>query len=266
MKNQKIGVIAGRGKIPELLKSHLDSKKIQSFFLGLKGFANPKICDKMLFVGQIKQAIKDLKKEKITHLIFIGGLDRPSLDDIKLDFEGWIFVLKNAFKIKGDNSLLIALANLFEKKGFEVIGVHKIMKNLLVSKKNYTKKKPYAQDKKTIKYGYDLAKKLGEMDVGQSVVVQGNLCLGLEGIEGTSALISRCAKLKRGKNKPILVKVCKPNQDKRLDMPTIGIETIHLAIKNEYGGIAIEAGAVLFPEIKEAIKLADSAGIFVVGI
>ena len=136
-----------------------------------------------------------------------------------------------------------------------------------MKKKIYTKNKPSAKAKKAIEYGADLAKKLGEMDVGQSVVVQGNLCLGLEGIEGTEGLIKRCGTLKRGtKTKPILVKMCKPTQDKRLDMPTIGLGTIQQAIKAGYGGIVVEAGAVLFPDTQKAIQKANEAGLFIQGI
>ena len=262
----KIGVIAGRGEIPFLLKKHLEKKKTSHFFLGLKGFCDEKICDKILSVGQLGGAIKTLKKEKVSHVIFIGGMDRPSLDNIKVDFGGGLFLLKNAVKIKGDDSLLSSLANLFEKKGFEVIGVQEIMSDILVKKKNYTKKKPSSKESKTIQYGFDLAKKIGEMDVGQAVVVQGSLCLGLEGIEGTNELIKRCAKLKRGKTKPILVKVSKPKQDRRVDMPTIGISTIREIIKGGFTGVVVEAGGTLFPEKEKTIELANKNGVFIKGI
>lgn len=266
-KSEKVGVIAGRGNIPRLLRLYLSKKKIPYFFLGLKSIADPKVCDLMLSVGQLGTAIRTLKKEKIDKLVFIGGLDRPALDEIKPDLGGWLFLLRNALKVKGDNSLLTALAGAFEGKGIKVVGVHEIMPDLLVKQKVYTKKKPSAKDKKAIQHGVDLAKKLGEMDVGQSVVVQGNLCLGLEGIEGTEALIKRCGTLKRGtKTKPILVKMCKPTQDKRLDMPTIGLGTIQQAIKAGYAGVAVEAGAVLFPDAEKAIAKANDAGLFIQGI
>ena len=264
--NSKIGVIFGRGTLPDQLRDVLKKQNRPAYFIGLEGSANPKIADSMLKIGQLGKAISIFKKEKVENILFIGGLNRPAFNEIKPDITGGLFLLRNAFKIKGDNSLLTALMKTFENKGFKSIGIHEIMPNLVVKNTTYTRHKPTQNDLRTISYGMDLAKKLGEMDVGQSVVVQGNLCLGLEAIEGTDALINRCAELARGKNKPILVKMCKPQQDKRLDMPTIGYDTIREAIKGGYAGIAVESESVLFLDSDKAIKLANTHIFFIIGL
>ncbi|MBN2676083.1 MAG: UDP-2,3-diacylglucosamine diphosphatase LpxI [Alphaproteobacteria bacterium] len=263
---QKVGVIAGRGDLPHLLKQKFIAHKMPHFFLGIKSVVNENICDIVLPIGQLGKAIRTFQKEKVSHVIFIGGLDRPARDQIKPDLKGWIFLLTHAFKIKGDNSLLLSLATIFEKAGMTVIGIDDVIPELLVEEKCYTKSKPSVKEKKTILYGFGLAQTLGQMDVGQSVVVQGSLCLGLEAIEGTDNLIQRCEKLKRGKEKPILVKVKKPTQDRRLDLPTIGLSTIKNIVKAGYRGVAVDAGHVLFSEKDKAIAYANEHRVFIIGV
>ena len=266
MNISRIGIVAGRGNFPALLKKHLASKKIPHFVLGIQSFADKKISDKILPIGKLGQAIKTFQKENVSHVVFIGGLDRPARDQIKPDLKGWIFLLTHALKIKGDNSLLTSLASVFEKAKMTVIGIDDLMPSLLVQNKCYTKIKPTTKQKKSITYGFQLAKKLGEADIGQSVVVQENLCLGLEAIEGTDALIKRCALLSRGKKKPILVKTKKPNQDRRVDLPTIGLSTIKNAIKGNYAGIVAESENVLFSDKEKSIALANKHGLFILGV
>ncbi len=265
-KMQKIGIIAGNGILPGLLKKKLSQKKIPHTVIGIEGFADPKITDKTIATGQIGTALKYFKKEKVTDVILIGGVKRQSLSELKLDFTGWWFILKNAHKMKGDNAALTLLREEIEKHGFNVKGIDDMMPELLAEKKVYTTRKACATNLRTIKYGFKLAKQLGSADIGQSIVVQEGLCLGVEAIEGTDALIKRCGELKRKGRGPILVKVKKDNQDRRLDLPTIGVDTVINAKEAGFSGIAVEAGNVMLSDAKKIIEKANELKIFVMGI
>jgi hypothetical protein len=125
---------------------------------------------------------------------------------------------------------------------------------------------PDDQAQQDIARGLSVVKALGEADVGQAVIVQQGIVLGVEASEGTDALIARCAALKREGPGGVLVKLAKPQQDDRFDLPTIGPETIAAAAKTGLSGIAIEAGRSLVIDRDKVRQLADEAGIFVVGL
>ena len=114
--------------------------------------------------------------------------------------------------------------------------------------------------------GFDVAKILGQADVGQAVIVQHGLVLAVEGIEGTAALIRRSATLKRKGGGGVLIKVAKPQQDRRVDLPTIGPDTIQALYDAGFKGVAVEAGSALIAGMDQVISLANKLGIFVMGV
>ena len=153
-----------------------------------------------------------------------------------------------------------------EKEGFSVIGAHEVLDEALSTLGLYGKVKPDKQALKDIAKGFQIAKVLGQADVGQSVVIADGLVLGVEAIEGTDALIMRSASLARSKIRPVLVKVKKPTQEIRADLPTIGTQTIINAYSAGFAGIAIEAGSTFVVDRSELIKKANELGLFVLGI
>ena len=166
----------------------------------------------------------------------------------------------------GDDGLLRFVIKEVENKGFDVIGIHDLMPNLLVPKGVLTHQKPSKKDIIDIERGFNVAKILGKADVGQAVIVQQGIVLSVEGIEGTKALIERTKKLKRKGEGGVLVKTIKPQQDNRIDMPTIGPETVKSIFDAGLKGIAVEAGKVLLAEAEKTIELADKLNIFIVGV
>lgn len=147
-----------------------------------------------------------------------------------------------------------------------MVGVHTIVPELLTPQGVLGCVKPGKTDWKDIERGSQVAHLLGKADVGQAVIVQQGLVLAVEGIEGTAALIKRTAPLKRKGKAPVLIKMCKPTQDHRVDLPTIGEQTIQQAHQAGIKGIALQAGKTLIVDVDKTIALADKLNIFMVGI
>jgi DUF1009 family protein len=147
-----------------------------------------------------------------------------------------------------------------------VVGIHEVMPDLLVKEGLLTKHKPDKQALADIKRGAEVAFELGCLDVGQSVIVQQGLVLGVEGIEGTDELIKRCGTYQRKGDGGVLVKLRKPQQDMRIDLPTIGTRTIENLHAAGMRGIAVHAGNALIVNEPEVIALANKYGMFIKGI
>jgi DUF1009 family protein len=147
-----------------------------------------------------------------------------------------------------------------------MVGIEEVVPGMIFSEGIYGKAKPSAEDMDDIRRGITVAKALGAVDVGQTVVVQEGMVLAVEAIEGTDMVLSRAATVKKKGKAPVMVKVLKPGQDKRVDLPAIGLQTIEQLKKYGMKGIAVEAGGILLIEREAVIKLADEAGIFIIGM
>ena len=159
-----------------------------------------------------------------------------------------------------------AVVKEIEGEGMRVVGIHDVMPELLVKTGNLTKHKPDKQALADIERGVEVALALGKLDVGQSVIVQQGLVLGAEGIEGTDELIKRCGTYQRKGVGGVLVKLRKPQQDMRIDLPTIGTKTIENLHNAGMRGVAVHAGNALIVDEVAVIKTADEFGMFIVGI
>ena len=267
---KKLGIIAGAGALPHALIEACERMHRPFFVLGLKGQANPKEFDKALpmswvRLGAVGKAFRLMKKEGVEEIVMIGAVKRPSFVGLFPDLRG-MKAIAHLKKKSGDDSLLRGIAKEIESEGFKVVGIDEILPHLLAKSGVYTYEVPRPQDQSDIKRGIEVAKLLGKADVGQSVIVQQGLVLAVEGIEGTDALIRRSADLKRKGAGGVLVKMTKPQQDRRMDLPTIGPATVQ-AVKNAgFVGIAIEAGGVLISQSEQTVKLANQLGIFIVGV
>jgi len=191
---------------------------------------------------------------------------RPSFTGLIPDWKCLKLLMKHGKKALGDDALLKILIQEMESEGLKVVGIDEILPHLLIKKGVYGRMIPTAQDTSDIKRGIEVARKLGEADVGQAVIVQQGLVLAVEGIEGTDALILRSRALKRKGGRGVLVKTAKPQQDRRADLPTIGPNTVQAAAEAGLSGIAVQADSVLFSEAEKAVKLANQQGIFIIGV
>lgn len=267
----KLGIVAGGGAIPRMLIETCLSENRDFFVLAIEGNADKelitdKIPHKWIRIGQAGTGFKIFRDEKVKEVVLIGTIKRPSFSELVPDLRTTLFFSKIAAKSLGDDGILRALVKDIESDGMKVCGIHEVMTNLLAGEGYLTKKKPDKQALLDIERGIHVAKKLGELDVGQGVIVQQGLVLALEGIEGTDELIRRSKDYKRKGDGGVLVKLRKPNQDMRVDLPTIGAQTVLRAKESGLRGIAIHAENALIVDEKETVKLADKEGIFIIGI
>ncbi len=268
---KKLGIIAGGGTLPRQLIEYCQKISRPFFVLAVEGNALPDLTEGniphlWIRMGQAGSGLKRLIEEKVEELIMIGTIRRPSFKDLIPDLRTTAFFAKVGSKALGDDGLLRAVIKEIEGEKMKVVGIQEVMPDLLAPSGLLTKKKPSKQDLIDIKRGVSAAFELGKLDIGQSVIVQEGLVLGVEAIEGTDELIKRCANYKRKGSGGVLVKLRKPQQDMRIDLPTIGQKTIDNAKQSGLDGIAIHAGNTLIVDQKEVIAYANKQGMFIVGI
>lgn len=268
----KIGLIAGNGKLPdEIIKSCLANGR-PIFVIYLQGSSpEPEALKDLphikLSIGSVGKAISLLRHEGVKYLVMAGGLKRPKLMGLKPDAGGLKLLAKiSTAKFSGDNSLLVTVIKFFEASGFIILGAHEILGRVVVTEGVMGKCEPNKSALQDVNLGVEIAKTIGNLDIGQGVVVQSGVVLGVEAIEGTDALLERCASLKLDGAGGVLVKMKKPMQDSRIDLPTIGVDTIVNAHKAGLRGIAVEAGSALILEKEKVVETADMLGLFVLGV
>lgn len=270
---KKLGIIAGGGSIPRRLIEHCQAQGRDFFVLAIEGNASKDLlADKdniphmWMRLGQAGSGFKKFKEEGVEEVVMIGTIKRPTLHDLIPDFRTTAFFAKVGMKALGDDGLLRAVIKEIEGEGMTVRGIHEVMPDILVKEGVLGKHKPDKQAMADIRRGIEVALVLGELDVGQSVIVQQGLVLGVEGIEGTDELIRRCGDYRRKGAGGVLVKLRKPQQDMRIDLPTIGTRSVLRAKESGLRGIAVHAGNGLIVDEAEMIKTADKEGLFVIGV
>jgi len=267
----KLGILAGGGNAPfQLIKTCVDIDR-PFHVICLEGHADESLGDGVphtkLGLGQFGKFKELCKKEDIKEIIMIGSVRRPSISELKPDWFTLKFLTKIGLNSLGDDGLLRAIGKVLEEQcNVKLIGVADVFSDFLTSKGILTKTKPDQQSLDDIEKAVEIAKTLGRLDVGQAVIVQQGIVLGVESIEGTDALIARSHDEKRGGIGGVLVKLAKPQQDDRYDLPSIGVRTIQNAHEAGLAGIAIESGRSLIIEKDKVIEAADMTGLFIIGI
>ncbi len=265
-----LGLIAGSGAMPTEIIRHCQKEGIPVFVVGLEPFATEEQFEgaphTFARMGQAGKIIKALKEHGVRDIVLAGGIKRPSLKELIPDMEGMKIVASLALKRMSDDNLFRSVMDEIEKRGFRVVGIEEVVPEMLFREGVYGRVKPGKDDMNDIARGWTVAKAIGAVDVGQAVVVQEGLVLAMEAIEGTDMVLSRASQLRKPGKAPVMVKVLKPGQDMRVDLPAIGLQTIDLFIKYGIGGIAVEAGGILLIEKDAVIKKADENGIFIIGL
>ncbi len=266
----KLGIIAGGGAVPRQLIGACQSLGRPFYVFCLEGHADPDLAKDVphswLRLGEGGKLKELFAEQGITEVVMIGRVRRPSLFEIKPDWFTVKVLAKIGMNSLGDDGLLCAIGKVFEEEGgVRVLGAHEVFAELLTPEGVLTKTQPDEDAQKDIQRGIDVAKALGAVDVGQSVVVQQGIVLGVEAVEGTDALLARCASLRREGPGGVLVKIAKPQQDNRFDLPTMGPETVAAAAQAGLRGIAVQAGRSLLVEREKTFAGADKMGLFVVG-
>ncbi len=266
--NEKIGIIAGGGQFPLLFAEAARKAGRQVVVVANEGEAWPEIADvadRLYWVklGQLGKIIKYFKKESVRETVLLGTITKTRIfRDIIPDFKG--LSLWNKIDVKQDDAILRALADTLEKDGIKVVESTMFLEHLLFPEGVLTKKKPKSSHKNDVAFGWRIARAVGALDIGQCVVVRDGTVLAVEAIEGTDATIKRGGSL--AKEKGVVVKVKKPNQDFRFDLPAIGVGTIESMISVGCSLLAVETGQALLFDREAVIKKANEAGIIVLGV
>lgn len=215
--------------------------------------------------GEVIKILETLKNEGVKQLTFIGKVSKEILfRNPKLDKKA-IEMLASAKKLN-DDAVMLLLVEELEKNGIEVLNQTIFIKELLVKKQVFTKLQPTEEQLLDIDYGFKMAKEMGRLDIGQTVVVQNKMVLAVEAIEGTDKAIKRGGKLADKVHAAVVVKVSKPSQDNRFDIPTVGLRTLKTMHKYGANVLALEADETLIVEQEKMIEFADKHKMVVVAV
>jgi UDP-2,3-diacylglucosamine hydrolase len=266
----KLGIFAGGGELPLRIIEACRAAERGVFVLAFEGAADPAVVSGVphawVRLGAAGEALRLLREQRVEEIVFAGGVKRPSLLSLRPDWRAAKFFARVGYRALGDDGLLTAVIREFEGEGFRVVGADTILGSALAPTGRLGRHAPDAQAEDDIALGFRIVRALGALDIGQAAVVQQGLVLGVEAIEGTDALIARCADLRREGPGGVLVKAPKPGQERRADLPTIGRRTVDGAAAAGLRGIAVEAGASLIIDRAAVVAAADRSGLFVVGV
>ncbi|MET0293598.1 MAG: UDP-2,3-diacylglucosamine diphosphatase LpxI [Phenylobacterium sp.] len=272
----KLGLIAGGGALPVEIAGHCERAGRPYFVVRLKGSAGEEL---QAFPGadvgiaELGKCFRALKRAGCKAVCFAGQVMRPDFRAIAPDLRGLVALpAVLAAARKGDDALLRALLGEFEKEGFVVEGAHEVMGDLTLAAGPLGRHAPTPQQASDIARALEVALEIGRLDVGQGAVVCEGLVLAVEAQEGTDAMLRRVAELpaairgEPGAPRGVLAKRPKPIQETKVDLPTIGVGTVHQAARAGLAGIAGEAGGLIVLDREAVITLADELGLFIVGV
>jgi len=264
----RIGLIAGGGQFPIIFSKTARSKGYAVYAAAFVNEADPGLKEYVedivwIRLGQVKPLLKFFNKNKIHDTVMMGAITKTRIFyDIRPDMKAISLIAD--MRHTHDDGVLSAFAGMLEKEGIKVRPSTFLLPELLAPEGCWTKRKPTKSEKADIDVGWKLAKEIGRFDIGQCVVVGGGSVLAVEAIDGTDATIQRGGKLSRGM--AVVVKVCKPNQDNRFDMPAVGVQTINTMYASGAKALAIEAGKAVVFDRQEMIALSDKYKISIIAM
>lgn len=262
-----LGLIAGGGRFPFLIAEGARKDGLRVVAVGFRSNTDPSLpacVDEYqeLRLGQLGKLISFFKSRGVGGVIMGGTIDKARAMDVIPDFRGARLLLK--MPGKGDDALLRAISDELASEGMPVLRAHELIPGLLTPEGVLTGKRPSAEMLEDIRFGWSVAKEIGRLDIGQTVVVRRQVVAAVEALEGTDNAIRRgCSLAGQG---AVVVKVFKPGQDERIDLPSVGLATIETMREAGATCLAVEAGRSLFFDREKAIDAASRAGIVVVGV
>ncbi len=262
----RLGIVAGGGALPARLIAACRSARRDLFVLALEGQADESLVagvpHRWNRLGALGAGLARLREAGCAEVVLAGRIRKPGWLALRPDAKAIAVLARVAGGLAaGDNALLSAVVRALEEEGFHVVGADEVLSALLAREGPYGAREPDEAARADIAAGIAAARAHGAADRGQAVVVRGGDVVGTEDAAGTDALIARCAGLGG-----VLVKCAKPGQERRADLPAIGPATVANAARAGLAGIAVEAGSALVLDSVEIARLADEAGLFVVGV
>jgi DUF1009 family protein len=267
--SSKYGLIAGNGKFPFLVLEAARSQGIEMVVAAIKEETFPEIeqhAERVhwMSLGQLGKLIKTFKSEGVSRAVMAGQVKHKQIfssiiPDLKM------IQLLASLATKNTDSLIGGVAKILENEGILLIDSTSFLRPLLPEPGVLTRRSPTEDEKRDLDYGYKIARELGRLDLGQSVAICEGACVAVEAMEGTDAIIERGASLVSGRMLRI-VKLAKPNQDLRFDVPVIGRATVQLMARLNVSALAIEARRTLMIDREDLIRDADAGGITIVAM
>lgn len=266
----KLGIVAGGGDLPRMLIDACRGSNRDFHVFALEGQAEAATVEGVphdwFRLGAAGAALKRAQELSVREIVLAGSVKRPSFASLRPDWKTLNFLMRVGAKGLGDDGLLRRIIEAMEQEGLTVIGADSVLDNLKPAAGVLGRHTPDEAAAEDIERGRAVLRAMSAADVGQAVIVQQGMVLGVEAIEGTDALIERCGGLRREGPGGVLVKLPKQGQEKRTDLPTIGPETVELAAAAGLRGIAIAAGATIMIRRAEVVDAADAAGLFLIAV
>ena len=266
---QRIGLIAGSGPFPLIFSDKARGKGYQVYAVGYHNETDPALAERVealeiIYIGQIKRLIKFFKRHQITDAVMIGAIKKPgSIGEIRPDIKA-ISLYAGMRKNSHDDRVLRLFAKALEEEGIYIRPSTFLLPELLAQEGCWTKRAPTRDEQPDIELGWRMAKAIGKLDIGQCVVVANGSVLAVEAIDGTDSTIRRGGRLANGN--AVVVKVCKPIQDFRFDVPAVGSQTIKTMNAAGASVLVIEAGKSLVFDQPEMIAMANQSKISIVAL
>ncbi|WP_193178281.1 LpxI family protein [Oricola nitratireducens] len=272
----RVAIVAGNGRIPVFVAERLAAAGRNPFILAIEGEADSELLryeHETVYTTQVGVLLSALRRVNPQEVVMVGGVKaRPDLWRLRPDWTTLRLAARILPKLRhGDDALLRSVISMIEEAGFPVRGVHELVPELLADRGQIAGPRPSRRDRETIAVAVKGAMALGALDAGQACVAVGKRIVALEGAEGTDMMLQRVAELRalgriKGKRGGVLVKLAKPGQDLRADLPTIGSATVENAQKAGLNGIAVQAERALISDFATTCDQAKRASLFIVGI
>ena len=271
----RIGLIAGGGRLPDYVRAAALENEVLDLVIALDPFAEESLFPnaERLRLGQFGKMVRRLKAENCTHVCFAGIVKRPDFKRLKPDLKAMRH-LPGTIRAagQGDDALMRHVLGLFEQEGFQIISPQEVCADLMLTEGVIGRVALTDEHRNDALEACKIAAAIGALDVGQGAVVARGVTLAVEAQEGTDAMLKRLLGLPpelRGtpeRRVGVLAKLVKPKQDIRVDLPTLGPETVRHAAEAGLAGIVAEEGGAFVIEREETIRLADEAGLFIAGL
>ena len=263
-----IGLIAGGGQFPLLFADRARERGYVVHAAAYLGEADRSLAERVatvewMHLGQVRRLIRFFRKRDVTQAVMMGSIRKTRIfADVRPDTKAIAILAR--MRHTHDDGVLRAFADALDAEGIAIRASTFLLPELLAESGCWTRRKPSRAERNDIELGLRLAGEIGRLDIGQCVVVGGGSVLAVEAIDGTDATLERGGRL--GEGEAVAVKVCKPNQDTRFDVPAVGAETVRTMIRAGVRALAVESGRAVVFDRAEMVRLADESGIAIVGL
>lgn len=266
---EKLGLLAGVGKLPVECARAAKQLGYEVYAIGLLPESDPQIAEfatdyQQISVGQLESILKYLKEKNLNQVTMIGKVTKELLFSGKIQPDQKMIELITSLPDRSDNTIMMMFIRELAKAGLQAFDQTALIRKLVPRRGVITSREPSAVERQDMEFGFRIAKELGQIDVGQTVVVKNRAVMALEAIEGTDECIRRGGKLANGG--AVVTKVSKPNQDNRFDVPTVGKRTVEVMAEVGATALAIEADKTLLVDRAGTVAFADEKGITIVAM